>query len=123
MKKIEAFDAIAVYSGKIPSKKVSGDLGEILEANEVGVWLGREISSTQRMQILAQNDRLKSGHIAVRTSSPGHTAVAHLVRVKTVSEARKAALALARTVAEITGARTVLRELSSYRAVSRTLAT
>lgn len=87
----------------------------------VGVWFGFRLSAEQRRLVYALRKSCSSGAIGLQETRSG-TSIKHVLRVADSKSAREAAKALVREVAQITGARSILRKLPNYRAVSRALA-
>ena len=109
--KEKRFEGVAVYPARVMPNK----------ATAVGVWMRQDISPHQRKELMMLNEMCVSGHISVRTGMKGST-VMFIGRISSPRIARKLALFLAKSVAEMTRTRSVLRELPNYRAVSRALA-
>jgi hypothetical protein len=83
-----------------------------------------DISPQQSREIKGLNSHLDpdKGILGVRINAADSTAVTFIGRMQSPKDARKNALSLAKIVAEVTGAHSILRQLPNYRTVSRTLA-
>lgn len=87
----------------------------------VGVWLYLCISESQRRELMSLNQKYAPGHIGVRVGRRG-TAVMYLGPANNEVDARRLAASLVRSVSEVTGVVSILRQLPNYREVSRALA-
>lgn len=109
--KHESFDAVAVHPKRIRPG----------EPTMVGVWIKRQVPLEQQTKLMRLNETCNPGHIGVRTGKLG-TAVMYLGPASDTKAARKLASSLVKSVSEITGATSILRQLPNYKAVSRALA-
>lgn len=113
--KHKSFRGIAVHSAEIVPGKTC----------EVGLLLPKfRTTPYRRQQIMGLNIPLmkSGGHLAVRVTASGNTAVKLIGRMQDAKEARAVARHLAKVVGEITGAYSILRQLRNQRAVDNALA-
>ena len=106
------FDGIAVHSAQVSPGKV----------NMFGVCFKRRITPQQRHEFMSLNPDYSPGHIGVRTNRSGWTVVMYVGRIPDKVAARKLTIRLVQSVSAITGVKSILRQLSNYKAVSRALA-
>jgi len=111
--KHKMFSGIAVHP-ECTDRKHPGIVGITL--------LGRRITPGERAQLKALNNDKSHGvgHVGIRTSERGTSIL--LTGRFTPVEARKAVLKLRNAVRGVTGSITIVRQLSTHRAVSRALA-